>query len=161
MEVKSRFWDGMSWGEEQLVGTNQSRPWRLSVASLRNGTWAAVWFHRAEEGEEVFSKFFDGKDWYEQTRICREWPAYYPNVAPLNQDGAVVAWEERILGVDMHTVVVRCYDGARWGDYMEIYRHRHNGRYASVAATDDLIHALWFSGKSGSNEIYYARLRKR
>jgi hypothetical protein len=161
MEVKSRFWDGVSWGEEQLVGTNLSKPWRLSVASLRNGTWAAVWFHRGEAGEEVFAKFWDGTDWYDQTKISRNWPGYYPNVAPLGQDGAVVAWEERVPGLDQRTVVVRCYDGENWGDPLEIYQHRHNGRYASVASHGDLIHAMWFSGMSGSNEIYYARLRKR
>ncbi len=161
VEVKSRFWDGASWGEEQLVGTNLSKPWRLSVASLRNGTWAAVWFHRGEAGEEVFAKFFDGTDWHNQTKISRDWPGYYPNVAALGRDGAVVAWEERVSGRDERTVVIRCYDGEHWGGPLEIYRHRSNGRYASVVAQGELIHAMWFSGLSGSNEIYYARLRKR
>jgi hypothetical protein len=161
MEVKSRFYDGASWGEELLAGTCLSKPWRLSVASLPNGTWVAAWFHRRGTEEEVIAKFFDGSAWYGETKVNREWPAYYPNVAPLNEDGAVVAWEERISEGNLRTVVVRCYDGEQWGDFIEIYKHRLNGRYASVAAHGDLIHALWFSGRSGSNEIYYAILRKK
>jgi len=161
LEVKSRFHDGTKWLETQLVGTNLSRPWRLSVASLRNGEWCAAWFHRGEGGEEVFVKFFDGKDWYGQTKVSREWPGYYPNVSAFGREGVVVGWEERVTGVEQRTVVIRCYDGEEWGDPIEIYRHRRNGRYVSVAAEGDLIHALWFSGKSGPNEIYYARLGKK
>jgi hypothetical protein len=104
--------------------------------------------------------FFDGNNWGDQRRMSRQWPGYYPNVAALDRDGVVVGWEERVTGVDQRTVVLRCYDGEEWGDPLEIYRHRRNGRYVSVAEHGDLIHALWFSGMSGSNEIYYARLRK-
>ncbi len=161
VEVKSRLWDGASWGKVQLVASNLSKPWRLSIASLRNGTWVATWFDRGEAGEEVFAKFFNGTDWYGQTKLSGGALAYYPNVAALDRDGAVVAWEERILASDERTVVVRCYDGEHWGDPLEVYRHRQNGRYASVAAHGDLIHVMWFSGLTGSNEIYYARLRKR
>jgi hypothetical protein len=161
MEVKSRFRDAGGWGEEQLVGTNLSRPWRLSVSRLGSGTWAAAWFHRGEAGEEVFTKLFDGKEWYDQTRVSRDWPGYYPNVAALGKEGAVIGWEERVPGIDQKTIVIRCYDGQEWGEPLEIYRDRRNGRYVSVAAHGDLIHTLWFSGMSGSNEIHYGRLRKR
>ena len=160
MEVKSRFRNSAGWGEVQLIGTNRSRPWRLSVSSLGDGNWAATWFHRGEEGEEIFIALSDGENWHDQTRINREWPGYYPNVAALGREGAVVGWEERVMAVDQHSVVVRCYDGKEWGDPIEIYRHRRNGRYVSVAAHGDLIHALYFSSRSGAKEIYYARLRK-
>jgi hypothetical protein len=161
MDVKSRFHNLTCWGEEQLVGTNLSRPWRLSVCSLRDGDWAAAWFHRGEADEEVFMSFFDGKSWSGQAVISREWPGYYPNVAALGREGVVVGWEERIPGIEQSTIVVRCYDGEQWGDPLEIYRNRKNGRYVSVAARGDLIYALWFSAISGSSEIYYARLRKK
>ena len=93
--------------------------------------------------------------------MSREWPGYYPNVAAIGTEGVVVGWEEQIPGIDQKTVVIRCYDGREWGEPLEIYRDRRNGRYVSVAAHRDLIHALWFSSMSGSKEIYYARLRKR
>ena len=72
-EVKSRYWDGTAWGEEQLVATNRSRPWRLSVAWIGNGKWASAWFDNTEKGSDVFAKFFDGDKWYGQVRLPYLW----------------------------------------------------------------------------------------
>lgn len=161
LEVKSRLWDGRSWSEEQLVAVNKSRPWRISVTALPGGNWAAAWFHRGNSGEEVFVKFFDGTEWRDQTRLSGDRPGYYPNITALDEGGLAVVWEERVTEEDGYTLVVRGFDGERWGEPIEIYRHRIMARYASLADHGDFLHALWFSGKSGSNEIYYARLRKK
>jgi hypothetical protein len=158
--VKSRMWDGKTWGEELLAATLESKPWRLSVAALPGGKWAGSWFHRRSAGEQVMVAFFDGRQWYGQTVVSGDRPGYYPNITSLDGGGLVVAWEERVPQEDQHTISIRSFDGENWGPPMEIYRHRVNGRYASVAAHGDVLHALWFSSKSGSNEIYYSRLRK-
>jgi hypothetical protein len=161
LEVKSRLWDGRSWGEEQLVATNKSRPWRISVTALSGGNWAAAWFHRGDEGEEVFVKFFDGTKWHDQTKVSGDLPGYYPNIITLEEGGLAVIWEERVTAQDQYTLMVRSYDGNRWGDPVEVHRHRAASRYASLADHEDELYAIWFSGKSGDNEIYCARLRKR
>jgi hypothetical protein len=162
LSVKSRLWDGQAWGDEQLVAELLSRPWRLSVTAVPGGTWAAAWFDRAETGEEVCVGFFDGDKWYGQTTVSTGRAAYYPNITALDDGGLVIGWEERVPEQDQHTVVIRTFDGKNWGQPMEIYRHHVNGRYVSVASHGDVLHAIWFSSKSGSNEIYYSKLiRKR
>ena len=160
-EVKSRMWDGVAWGEEKLTASLTSKPWRLSVTALPGGIWAGSWFDRAAAGEQVIVGFFDGDRWYGQTVVSGDRVAYYPNIAALDGGGLVVGWEERLPDIDQKTITISTFDGERWGAPMEIYRHRVNGRYVSLASHGDVLHAFWFSTKSGSNEVYYSRLRKR
>jgi hypothetical protein len=159
-EVKSRMWDGEAWGEEKLAASLESKPWRLSVAALPAGGWVGTWFHRSDAGEQVMIGFFDGDQWYGQTMVSGNRFAYYPNVAALDDGGFVIGWEERVSDLDQHTIAITAFDGGRWGPPMDIYRDHVNGRYVSLASHGDVLHALWFSGRTGSNEIYYSRLRK-
>jgi hypothetical protein len=161
LEVRSRLWDGVTWGEHQLADTLRSRPWRLSVTALPGSTWAGAWFDRGEEGEEVIVAFFNGRGWYGHETVTTGRGGYYPSIASLDDGGLVVAWEERIPEIDQKAISIRTYDEGGWGQPMEIYRHRVNGRYASVAAHGEVLHSLWFSAKSGHSEIYYSRLRKK
>jgi hypothetical protein len=161
LEVKSRLWNGVSWEEEELVAETLSRPWRISVTSLPDGEWATSWFHRSGEGEEVFVKFFDGSDWYGLTRVSGKRAAYYPNVAATPDAGLAVVWEERDVESSEYAIALKCHNGGRWSEPLEIYRQGTAGRYASLSAHEDLLHAVWFSAKDGANEIYYGRLRKR
>jgi hypothetical protein len=160
LKVMSRLWDGETWREVELVAPVRSRPWRLSVAALPGGTWVATWFDRYENGQKVLAAFYDGQDWYGQTVVSAGRQSYYPNVTALDGGGLVVGWEERLQELDLCTIVIRSFDGMRWGEPMEIYRDRINGRYVSVANSGNVLHAFWFSGRSGSNEVYYSRLRK-
>ncbi|MFH1314005.1 MAG: sialidase family protein [Candidatus Eisenbacteria bacterium] len=159
--IKSKLWDGAAWGEEMLVTTNESRPWRLSVAGLGDGKWALAWFDKTKTGSDVRVKFFDGKEWYGETTINSAQTAYYPSLIALGGGNLAVVWENNIGGGEEYTIELRCYNGTDWSTPIDIYSEGVAGRYPSLANEDDRLHAVWFSGKASSNEIYHGLLRRK
>lgn len=160
-EVKSRFWDGTAWGQEQLVATNRSRSWRLSVAWIGNGKWGSAWFDNSEKGSDVFAKFFDGDKWYGQVRLDDAEIAYYPSITGLRPGEIAAVWEEQAPDKSAYRLVLRCCDGRDWSEPLEIYLESVAGRYASMTYHDDELHTVWFSAKPGNDEIYYGLLRRK
>jgi hypothetical protein len=160
-EVKSRIWNGMSWEEERLIATNKSRPWRLSVASFPEDRWAIAWFDKTEESSDILVKFYDGEAWYGQTKISLDRGAYYPSLTSLGGGNLAAVWERNDPEREEYVLVVRCYNGKDWSTPLEIYKESVAGRYASLAPHEDQLHAVWFSGKAASNEIYHGLLRRK
>jgi hypothetical protein len=160
IDLKSRLWDGEVWGEETHVATNEQRAWRLSVAALSDGKWAVTWFDNTARGSDVFVKFYDGTEWTGQTVISEAALAYYPSVTRLEDEGLVVTWEEQEPTAEMRSIKLRCYLAGTWGEITEIYRDRVAGRYPSLTTYEGDLHAVWFSGKHGNDEIFNGLLRR-
>jgi hypothetical protein len=160
-QVKSRLWNGTEWEEEKLVSAGTSRAWRLSVVNLSDGKWAVSWFDKTQAGSDVMVKFFDGEDWYDQTVVNTASTAYYPSLVALGGDEVAVAWENNLGGGKQYTIELRCHNGTEWSTPIEIYREKVAGRYPSMAKHDDRLHAVWFSGKSASYEVYHGLLRRK
>jgi hypothetical protein len=159
LNMRSRYWDGTSWGDEQLVATNDARPWRLSLANISDDNWALTWFDGSPEGYDILIKFFDGKRWHGDARVNTGRLGYYPNVTGLGDGELAVVWEARDMEKDEYSLRLRCHNGRTWSDPLEIYRSKVMGRYASLATYRSSLHTVWFSAKEGNNEIFHARLR--
>ena len=143
-----------------LVSTGTSRAWRLSVANLTDGKWVAAWFDRTQSGSDVLAAFFDGEKWYGETVISSAETAYYPSLIALGGEKFAVAWENNLGGGTEYTIELRCHNGKEWSTPIELYTEGVAGRYPSMASYGDLLHAVWFSGKETSNEIYHGLLRR-
>jgi hypothetical protein len=161
VDLKSRLWDGKTWGEETYVATTEQRAWRLSVTALSDGNWAAAWFDNTGEGSDVSVKFYDGTEWTDETMISEDRHAYYPGLTGLEDGSLVVVWEEKNLRTEIWSIMLRCYRSGTWGPAMEIYRERAAGRYPSLATHEGNLHAVWFSAKQGNDEIFHGLLRRK
>jgi hypothetical protein len=166
LQVKSRLSDGGIWQEELLVATNHNQGWRLSVANLGENQWALTWFDQAPATTDVWASLFDGKAWHDQTRVNTGQTGFYPSCAYIGPGRLMIAWEDQLKptnGGDAmnYLLLMRCYDGRTWGDPAEISGGRAMSRYASLAADDGLVHAIWFSNASGDKEIYRGLLRRQ
>jgi hypothetical protein len=160
-DVKSRLWNGETWGEVLLVNAGRSRAWRLSVANLTEDKWVVAWFDKTPDGSDVSVKFFDGREWYGETVISSAKIAYYPSLIALGGENFAVAWENNLGAGKQYTIELRCHNGQAWSTPVEIYRESVAGRYPSMAPHGDELHAVWFSGKASSNEIFHGRLRRK
>lgn len=161
LEVKSKYWNGTSWGEEQLVATNGSRPWRLSVAAFGEDKWALAWFDNTAEGSDVLVKFFDGDSWYGQSAVDEAKIAYYPSIRALGNDEIGVVWEEKDPEANRYRLILRCWDGKEWSEHLQLYLESMAGRYPSMTCFNNELHAVWFSAKAGNDEIYHGFLRRK
>ncbi len=159
-KVKSRFWDGNKWGKEELVATNQSRPWRLSVAWLGDHRWAAAWFDNVAGGSTVKIKFYDEKNWYGEQVVNTSVNGYYPSLLGIGNDDLIICWEEKHLEGGYYTIMLRRYRKGSWSDPLEVYRENLAGRYPSLALRDDQLHMVYFSAIPGNDEIFHLVLRR-
>ncbi|MFZ1947851.1 MAG: hypothetical protein WAW06_09935 [bacterium] len=165
-QVKSRLCEGGAWQDELLVATNHSQGWRLSAANLGDNQWALTWFDQAPATTDVLASFFDGKAWHDQVRVNTGQTGFYPSCASTGPGRLMVAWEDQRKPTDGadamdYLLLMRCYDGRTWGEPAEISGGRAMSRYASLAAEEDLVHAIWFSLASGDKEIYRGLLRRQ
>ncbi len=160
-QVKSRFWDGKRWGEEQLVATNISRSWRLSVAWLGEDKWVAAWFDNVAGGSSIKVKFYDGSRWYDEQVVSTSTNAYYPSILRIADDDFMIAWEEKHMQPDNYRIILQRYRHGRWSASFEAHRESVAGRYPSLARRDDRIHMVYFSAISGNDEIFHLVLRRR
>jgi hypothetical protein len=160
LEIKSRLWDCEAWGEEILVATNEARSWRLSVAGIGEAGWALAWFDNTAEGSDVYVKFFDGKEWHDQVTVSKAFLAYYPSVTALGEGELAVIWEEKDPPTDNHLIMLSCYRNGDFSEPMALYRNRAAGRYPSLATHKGDLHAVWFSGMHGNDEIFHGLLRR-
>jgi hypothetical protein len=159
-DIKSRAWNGKTWGEEQLVVRNNSKPYRLSLTDIGGEKWALVWFDRtAEASYDVLAKFCDGNRWYGQVEIDTGNRAYYPSITGLGDGKAIAVWEEQDKASREFLLLLRCYDGTAWTEPTELIRDTALSRYCSLASAGGRVHAIWFSPRPGNNEIYYGLLR--
>lgn len=161
LEVKSRFWDGKNWGEEELVARNESRPWRLSVAWLGHNKWAAAWFDNISGGSTVKIKFYDGNRWYGEQVVNNSVNGYYPTLLRIGNDDLIIAWEEKHLEGGYYTIMLRRFRKGVWSEPLEVYRESLAGRYASLALEDGLLHMVYFSAIPGNDEVFHLLLRRK
>ena len=161
MEVKSKLWDGKIWGDEELVATNNSRPWRLSVISLSNGKWAAAWFDNVAGGSTVKVKFYDGKKWYGEEVVNSSVNGYYPSLVRIADGDFMIVWEEKDVETGTYRIMLRRYRLGRWSQRLEVYREKLAGRYPSLAVQGDELHMVYFSPVAGNDEIYHLLLRRK
>jgi hypothetical protein len=161
LDIESRLWDGKAWGEETLAATNKNREWRLSVTDLAPGNWALAWFDQTPQGTDVLAKFFDGEDWYGQTRVNTGQNGFYATSAKIDGNNLMVAWEDQDRDKGEYLLLMRCYDGRKWSEPADIARGQAMSRYCSLAPARNVVHAIWFSPKFGNDEIFHGLLRRK
>ena len=163
LDIKSRLWDGTAWQPETLVKTNHNRSWRLSLANISEGKWGLAWFDQAPMTSDVQAMFYDGKAWSGETRVNTGQIGFYPAAAGLGGGGLLVAWEDQDKKQDSvdYLLMMRCYDGLKWGEPIEIARGSAMSRYCSLAPAGSVVHAVWFSPAPGNDEIFYGLLRRK
>jgi hypothetical protein len=105
--------------------------------------------------------FFDGKAWSGKTRINQGQTGFYPAAASFGPGRVLVVWEDQDKPRGEYMLMMRCFDGSRWGSPSEITRGKAMSRYASLAASGDLVHAIWFGAAAGNNEIFHGLLRSQ
>jgi hypothetical protein len=161
LDIKSKLWDGNTWGPETLVVTNKNRGWRLSLADLGPQRWALAWFDQTSTSTDVLAKFYDGTKWHDQVRVNTGQTGFYPATASLGGGRLLVAWEDQDKPKSQYLLLMRCFDGRTWGEPTEIARHRAMSRYCSLAPAGTAVHAIWFSPEPGNDEIFYGLLRRK
>jgi hypothetical protein len=159
--MSSRLYNGSEWEERKLIAGLEYIPWRVSVAGLPDGRWAAAWFDGRNDTNRVYVGFYEGDEWQDPELLAGDELAtsYYPDLAVGESGDLVAVYESRVPSRNYCTIHTRCYDGRTWSDPVEVYRHRAPGRYASIAFHDGVLHSIWFSLMQDSDEIYYSTMR--
>jgi len=159
--MSSRLYDGSRWQDEKTIADLEFIPWRVSVTSLPEGRWAAAWFDGRTDFNKIYVGFYDGGKWQDPELLAGDarTSSYYPDLAVTESGQLVAVWEDRLSSEDQRAMHIRCYDGRSWGDPVEFFRNKYAGRYVSIASRDGVVHAVWFGGIQGADEIYYSRLR--
>jgi hypothetical protein len=159
--MSSRLYNGSEWEERKMIAGLEYIPWRVSVAGLKDGRWAASWFDGRNDTNRVYVAFCEGKEWQEPELLAgdRLATSYYPDLAVAESGELVAVYESRVPSENYCTIHTRCYDGTTWGDPVEVYRHRAPGRYASITFHKGVLHSVWFSLMVDSDEIYYSTMR--
>ena len=160
-DIKSTLWDGKAWGEETLATTNHNREWRLSVAPMSAGKWALVWYDQAPKSTDVLAAFYDGKTWHGQVRLNSGVTGFYPAITQVEGDRLVATWEDQDRPSGKYLLLAASYNGRAWSEPAEIARSEAMSRYSSLAVHGGAVHAVWFSPKTGNDEIFHGLLRRR
>lgn len=159
--MNSRLFNGSGWEDEKAIADLEYIPWRMSVASMQDGRWAAAWFDGRNDTNRVYVAFHDEGRWQDPEWLAGDELAtsYYPYLAVGESGDLVAVYESRVRSENYCTIHTRCYDGRTWGDPVEVYKHRAPGRYASIAFHRGVLHSIWFSLMVDSDEIYYSTMR--
>jgi hypothetical protein len=160
-DIKSRLWDGKAWGDETLVTTNNNKEWRLSVAAMSGPKWALVWYNQAPKSTDVLAKFYDGKTWYGQVRLNKDVNGFYPAITRVEGDRLVATWEDQDRAAGKYLLLMASYDGRAWSEPADVVRGGAMSRYSSLASYGGAVEAVWFSPKTGNDEIFHGLLRRR
>jgi hypothetical protein len=159
--MSSRLYNGSVWEDEKAIADLEYLPWRVSVANLPDGRWAAAWFDGRNDTNRVYVGFYEEGEWQDPKWLAGDKLAtsYYPDLAVSESGDLVAVYESRVPSKNYCTIHTRCYDGRTWDDPVEVYRHRAPGRYASIAFHEGVLHSIWFSLMVDSDEIYYSTMR--
>ncbi len=160
-KIKSKFYDGTSWGEELLVGEAETSPWRISCAWLGEKRWATCWFDNRAGGSRIKFKVFDGTNWGNEQFVDEAQVAYYPSIVRIGKDDVVVLWEQVDQNGESRKIMLRRFKESSWTKPMTIYDEKSPGRYASGVWFADKLHIVYFSPLPGNDEIFYLTLRRR
>jgi hypothetical protein len=159
--MSSRLYNGIEWEDEKPIADLEYIPWRMSVAGLPDGRWAAAWFDGRNDTNRVYVAFCDSGTWQGADLLAGDEgvTSYYPDLAVSESGDLVAVYESRVLSKNYCTINTRCYDGRTWGEPAEVYHQRAPGRYASIAFHKGVLHSVWFSMMLNSDEIYYSTMR--
>jgi hypothetical protein len=159
--MSSRLYNGEQWEDKKTIAGLKFIPWRMSVAGLPEGRWAAAWFDGPTNTNRVYVGFCDDGDWQEPAILAgaEGMTSYYPDLASTESGHLVAVWESQVPSEGYYMIHTRCHDGRSWGEPVEFYRNRRAGRYASITTHNGVVHSVWFSSMVNADEIYYGTLR--
>jgi len=160
-DIVYRVYDGLSWGNPQLLTLDENNDISPSLIKLSNGTICLFFASDRTGNYDVFYKTSsnNGQDWSNEIQLTTNPNDDYAPSALQTQDGKIwFTWERTFPGPTGPTddIFYRFYDGSSWSGEFQLTTDPNRDQVPSITQMrDGRIWVAWCSYRTGDFEIFY------